>query len=294
MPTEFSLGKLETIELRRAMVLYWKVAGRRKEIDRERKQVAPGWSARYRSRANFRKKFGKELEELESYARDLRATIVRLRRRPMRRCTAWIHVNSARFALSGSLGCYSIALMLLIASSYYAEPPLWSLGMSISFDTFVLWQALEGRVLIANWMAVSLVAVAIPVFYVVRRCECYKQHAPELGKLREFAAVDPDSVIDPGESREETTEEAPPTVPEMDEEQSWFAVLGVLPSATIADVKRAYKMLVKQNHPDRVHHMSTVFRELAEAETKKLNEAYAEALAYLRGDLNGEDATRAA
>jgi hypothetical protein len=41
--------------------------------------------------------------------------------------------------------------------------------------------------------------------------------------------------------------------------------------------------------------MSPAFRELAETETKKLNVAYAEALAYLLGDdLTSEDATRAA
>jgi hypothetical protein len=43
-------------------------------------------------------------------------------------------------------------------------------------------------------------------------------------------------------------------------------------------------VLVKQNHPDRVHNMSSVFKELAETETKKLNAAYAEALSHLRQD----------
>ena len=38
-------------------------------------------------------------------------------------------------------------------------------------------------------------------------------------------------------------------------------------------------MLIKQNHPDRVHGMSPAFRELAEAETKRINVAYQEALA---------------
>jgi DnaJ-domain-containing protein 1 len=47
--------------------------------------------------------------------------------------------------------------------------------------------------------------------------------------------------------------------------------------ASIEEIKDAYKALVKQNHPDQVHNTSSVFRELAEAETKKLNAAYAEA-----------------
>ena len=294
--SDFSLSKLEAIELQRAVLLYGKVAKRRKEIDRERRPVESGWRARWRSRAKFRKKFGKELEELEIYARDLRSTILRLRRRPIRHCKTWIHVISARFAVVGSLACYSLALAALLVFCHYAEPPLWTLGMSIRSDTFLLWQALEGRLLLLNWMAASLVAVALPVFYVVRRSECYKQHEPEVRELRELAAADPAELLTrPGEGEEETTEQAPPIVPEMVEEKSWFDVLGVSPSATVEDVKQAYKRLVKQNHPDRVHSMSAVFRELAESETKKLNGAYAEALTYLRGgDLSSEDATRAA
>jgi DnaJ-domain-containing protein 1 len=98
----------------------------------------------------------------------------------------------------------------------------------------------------------------------------------------------------PGDGEEETTEADAPTVPDMVEEKYWFDVLGVSPSATLEDVKQAYKVLVKQNHPDRVHSMSAVFRELAEAETKKLNMAYAEAPTCLgRDDMTSWDARRA-
>jgi hypothetical protein len=54
-------------------------------------------------------------------------------------------------------------------------------------------------------------------------------------------------------------------------------------------------MLLKQNHPDRVHNMSLAFRRLAESETKKLNIAYAEALASLRYEhWHGQEVTQAA
>ena len=65
-------------------------------------------------------------------------------------------------------------------------------------------------------------------------------------------------------------------------QRAWFSVLGVSRSATMDEIKQAYKVRVKQNHPDRVRQMSPLFRELAEAETKKLNAAYEEALMSLQ------------
>ena len=71
-----------------------------------------------------------------------------------------------------------------------------------------------------------------------------------------------------------------PLAPE--EETTWSGVLGLSPAATIDEIKQAYKLHIKANHPDRVHDMSPMFRELAEAETKKLNAAYEEALLSLQ------------
>ena len=116
--------------------------------------------------------------------------------------------------------------------------------------------------------------------------------------MREFAAADPDRLIeqrqDDGQGREQTDEEEPAASPASGEPRAWFTVLGVPPSATIEEVKQAYKALLKQNHPDRVYNMSVAFKELAEAETKKLNGAYAEALACLRcEDWNVQEFSRA-
>ena len=44
------------------------------------------------------------------------------------------------------------------------------------------------------------------------------------------------------------------------------------------EVGKAYEILIKRSHPDRVHDMSPVFRDVAESETKKVNATYRQAL----------------
>jgi hypothetical protein len=284
----FSLGKLEAIECERAMLLYKKAAWRRQEIHRQREPARGGWRAWWHGRSDFKKRYGQELDELERYARDLRATIIRLRGRPIRRYKSWIHLVSSHSALGRSLGCYSVVLALLAASFYVLEPS-WA---PADFDTFVLWPGLEGRLLLANWMALSLATAATPLLYVIRRRQMYRQHVLHIRVLSELAATDPDRLMEQrhgdGESPEDAAEAAAENAHEarlaVVEVSNWFDVLGVASSATIDDIRQAYKLLVKQNHPDRVHSMAPAFKQLAEAETKKLNIAYAEALSFFRQD----------
>jgi len=293
-----SLGKLDAIELERAVLLYEKVARRRDEIHRQRRSVAASWRARHRARVEFRKRYGPELEELERYARDLRATIIRLRCRPLRRYRSWIRLVSSRCALGRSLGCYGLLIALLGLAFYLLEPSISGPNAHASLDTFVLWQRLEGRLLLANWMAESLAAAAAPLLYALRRAQMYRAHLNHIRELSEFAALDPDRLIaqrqadaaGPAEDTHaaEQSEQAQSAADEVPEAplaaRTWFEVLGVPPSATLDEVKQAYKLLIKQNHPDRVHSMAPLFKELAEAETKKLNIAYDEALSYFRED----------
>jgi hypothetical protein len=294
---DLSLGKLETIELRRATLLYEKASRRREDIYRQRRPLRSPWRAAFRARAEFWNTFAAELEELEWYARDLRATIMRLRSRPLQRFKSWIHVNSARSAFAHSLCCYSFVLPLLAAIAYNPEPLLWVLG-ALELDTFApyafasytfaSWSALADRLLLANAMAAGFVAVVMPPLYLLRSRQLHSSNAPQLRNLKTFAAADPAQSVSAAQSGEEVAQDAaadgPPVVPELLEETAWFDVLGVASSATLDDVKQAYKSLVKQNHPDRVHGMSPAFKELAEAETKKINSAYAEALIVLRQD----------
>ncbi|HEX2216904.1 MAG TPA: hypothetical protein VHG27_09490, partial [Xanthobacteraceae bacterium] len=87
---ELSLRKLESIELDRAVLLYEKVCNRLKDFDQqlEHAKANASWWARHRRRAQIRRQYGDELADLEAYAHHLRSTIIRLRRRPIRRFKA--------------------------------------------------------------------------------------------------------------------------------------------------------------------------------------------------------------
>src|ERR1700730_2254669 len=279
---DFSLRKLESIELQGAVLLYGKVTKRTKDAGGEVRQGGLSWRVRDQAQESLRQKIREELEDLETYARDLRGRITGLRHRPLMRYRSWVCVVALHFALGRSLACYSLIVAASVASFSYFDELLVAPALDASLETFVPWPALDGRLLLANWIAANFVVIAMPLFYLVRRARLYREHRPQIRNLKEFAATDPDRLIHQRQDNEETADERHETSHKVAEEQPWFAVLGVLPSATIDDIKQAYKALVKKNHPDRVHDMSQSFIELAEAETKKLNLAYEQAFVYLR------------
>ena len=108
-----------------------------------------------------------------------------------------------------------------------------------------------------------------------------RQHRLQALNLKAFAITDPDYLIQDKRDEEEPAEAGPEEFVGA-EEPDWASILGVLQSATIEEVKQAYKALVKKSHPDRVHDMSPAFVELAEAEMKRLNAAYAEAMLHFQ------------
>jgi hypothetical protein len=278
MRPEFSLRKSEAVELDRAVLLYEKVCNRLRQIDARGDEAKPSWRDLYRRRAEIDQQSAEEREDLEAHAHHLRATIARLQRRPIQRLTARIHIMSAQFALGRALTAYLAGVTVLIAAFYVSEQPAQDFGAA--FRDLLVWYPLDERLFYANAVAAGIVALVAPIAYLARRAKLQDEHRLELCALKEFAATDPDQVIEQSPTEEDAAEQVDTVA--FAAPESWWAVLGLSPSATIEQVKDAYKELIKQNHPDRVHGMSPAFRKLAEAETKKLNAAYADALRSLR------------
>jgi len=53
-----------------------------------------------------------------------------------------------------------------------------------------------------------------------------------------------------------------------------YSVLKLRGNPTIEEIKRAYKSIIKQYHPDKIDDMGDEIKALAEEKTKQINEAY--------------------
>ncbi len=62
--------------------------------------------------------------------------------------------------------------------------------------------------------------------------------------------------------------------PAKNKEDQWYEVLGVPKTAHADDLKKAYRTLSKEYHPDRVHHLDPEFQKAAEEKMRRINEAY--------------------
>jgi DnaJ-domain-containing protein 1 len=130
----------------------------------------------------------------------------------------------------------------------------------------------------ANAVATGYACVTAMLFYLVRRELLRLAYSLDFSFFRQFAKNGPAQVNGGTESEQSAGE---PT--DTDSDGDWIAVLGISAQESINEVKDAYRILIKKNHPDRVQDMSPVFRMLAEAETKKINAAYRQALASVEG-----------
>ena len=73
-------------------------------------------------------------------------------------------------------------------------------------------------------------------------------------------------------SKQQETPPPPPKPPSHSVDH--YAILGVSRSASQDDIKAAYRLRMKEYHPDKVAHLGPELRALAERKAKEINEAY--------------------
>jgi DnaJ domain len=276
---EFALRKSETAEWNRAVALYGRV---RRQIDEiESRSTRPALVDRLllgcdTSRAEAD---SETFADLQALAAHLRAAVVRLNRQPLDRLRSWIHMLSARFAVGYALGAYLVGFSLLIATAALSQR--WTDPSASGGIALLLWCPL-GPLVCANVVSIAFAALAGPVVYVLRRIHLRRLYRVEFLVLKDLTRAEPQQAIWRDESaeidRNATGEVAAFTAADR---RDWFEIFGLSPTASLDELRKAYKTLIKQNHPDRVHGMSPAFVKLAEAETRRLNVAYQEALVSL-------------
>jgi hypothetical protein len=274
---EFSLRKSEISELDRAVALYDQVCRRLETIDQQTETPPRFWRTLFDHADDGRDADAEERDDLQAHARHLRGTIARLKRRPLQRLRTWIHTASAQSALAGAIAAYGATLALVVAASQASGQAAWADELNARHT--LVWYPLDARLFYANAVAAGFAVAAAALFYLLRRDRLRRDYEFEMCAYRDLANSDPSRQAEPPPEDQATFDPSQWTeANENDPNDTWFAVLGLSPAATIEDVRNAYKTLIKQNHPDRVHGMAPVFRTLAEAETKKINAAYRQAL----------------
>jgi DnaJ domain len=285
---DFALRKSETAELDRAVWLYDEVRRRLDAIEDEAETPQGLWHALFGRGYDTGAAANAEHDDLQAHAQHLQSTIMRLRRRPLRRLRAWVHAMSLRWALATAVGAYGAGLALIMVASQGLDQAAWADELNAGAGSAAAWYPLDARLFYANAVAAAFAAGAAALFYLLRRRRLLREHEFDFRVFADLAASDPLRPVEPSVDDQWADDQwaddrmasdaAQPAANENDADTVWFAVLGLTPLATIEDVKDAYKTLIKQNHPDRLHDMSPALQRLAEAETKKINAAYEQAL----------------
>ena len=278
MRPTFALRKSETDELDRAHRLFGRICERVKWVSQ---QAEP--------KTGFRRFFGArspdsaaarddEIEDLHAHAQHLQATIRRLTNLPLKRLGHWIHVRSSRFACGVAVAAYVAASALLLALFHIFEKSAWAQQLIMGANSGG-WYPFDEKIFQVNAVATGCACMAAPLFYFVRRVTLLRAYSFEFFFFTQFARNRPAQASYQPEPEQHGGDPANATDTRIVyEDEDWIEVLGVSAQATINEVKHAYKNLIRQNDPDRLQGMSPALRTLAEAEMKKVNVAYRQAL----------------
>ena len=274
---EFSLRKSEALELDRAVRLYENVRSRLKTLEKQGERSKSLWKGLLRQDGIERDT--DEMNDLQAHAQHLQETIVRLKHRPLQRLRSWMHLISSKSALGRGLAAHVVGFALLLVIFRGPEQPAWADEVATGARTMLAWYPFDARFFYANAVATGFAAAAVPLFYLARWIGLRREYGYEFSTFKELARSDPGRLVDQLDIAEAGADAAPGTdTTEAGADGAWHDVLGLPSSATIEQVKEAFKRLVKQNHPDRLHDMSPALRTLAETETKRLNAAFRQAL----------------
>ncbi|MGC1777143.1 MAG: J domain-containing protein [Xanthobacteraceae bacterium] len=224
-------------------------------------------------------------EDLRAYAELLRENIGRLRRRPLQRLRSWMHLISSKTALGRALAAHVAGLALLLFVFHLAGQSAWAGDLTTGARKGLVWYPVDERLFYANAAAVAFAAAAALLFYPLRWAALRREYACEYYAFRELVRRDPGQWADQADTDQAHVDEAAggdsssaPAGAWTGADGGWCTVLGLPPSATIEEVKEAYRSLIKKTHPDRVHGLSPAFQRLAATETQKLNAALRQAL----------------
>ena len=273
---EFMLQKSERSELKRAVDVYGQVRHRLEQIREGNELINSFWRSALRRHSSIPEQ-NEELEDLKAYAQHLQAMISRLRNQPLLRLKSWISARSVQYALGYAIAVYCVSFVLFWLLAFaISDQPAWMQEFQAEANGGLLWYPFDEQFFYVNAAAVAVSAVATPIIYFIRRYSLRWQYSLEFCVFADLSNIGPTESI--YESDIASGEEIAAATAGIQSEEDWIRILGVSESATIEEVKEAYKTLIKQNHPDRVQGMSQAFKKLAEVETKKINAAYRQAL----------------